>query len=73
LPCSLPGVEPEFKGIALSLAVADDAVAERHFRALSEGGQVQMPLAKTFYASSFGMVTDRFGVMWMVIAGPEGS
>jgi PhnB protein len=41
--------------------------------ALSEGGQVQMPLGKTLYASSFGMVSDRFGVQWMVIAGAEGS
>jgi PhnB protein len=65
--------QPEFKGIALSLAVADDAEAERRFGALSEGGQVQMPLGKTFYASSFGMVTDRFGAQWMVIAGPEGA
>jgi PhnB protein len=64
--------QPEFKGIALSLAVADDAEAGRVFNALSEGGQVQMPLGKTFYASSFGMVSDRFGVQWMVIAGAQG-
>ena len=41
--------------------------AERVFAALAEGGQVQMPLAKTFFADKFGMVTDRFGVKWMVI------
>ena len=63
---------PEFKGISLSLAVASDADAQRCFSVLSEGGQVQMPLGKTFYASSFGMVADRFGVSWMVIAGAEG-
>jgi len=51
----------------LSLAAKDDADAERLFGALSDGGQVQMPLSKTFFASRFGMVADRFGVPWMVI------
>ena len=41
--------------------------AKRLFDALSDGGQVQMPMTKTFFASSFGMVADRFGVSWMVI------
>ncbi|MGH8857840.1 MAG: VOC family protein [Polaromonas sp.] len=62
--------KPEFKGISLSLSVPTDAEAKRLFGALSDGGQVQMPLAKTFYASSFGMVADRFGVSWMVIVAP---
>ena len=44
-----------------------DAEAKRLFDALSDGGQVQMPLGKTFFASSFGMVADKFGVSWMVI------
>jgi PhnB protein len=57
---------PTFQGFALSLTAADDAEAGRRFAALAEGGQVQMPLAKTFFASSFGMVADRFGVSWMV-------
>jgi PhnB protein len=57
---------PSFEGFALSLAVADDAQAERMFSALADGGQVQMPLNKTFFASSFGMVADRFGVSWMI-------
>src|SRR5262245_57046560 len=60
--------KPTFQGFSLSLTVANDAEAERKFAALSEGGQVQMPLAKTFFASSFGMLADRFGVGWMVIA-----
>jgi len=55
-----------FEGFALSLTVADDAEAERLFAALGDGGQVQMPLAKTFFSSKFGMVTDRFGVLWMI-------
>ena len=63
--------KPVFQGFSLSLAVPDDAEALRLFTALSDGGQVQMPLAKTFYASSFGMVADRFGVSWMVIVVPE--
>lgn len=61
---------PVFKGFALSLSVPNDAEAERLFNALSEGGKVEMPLGKTFYASSFGMVADRFGVGWMVITAP---
>jgi PhnB protein len=59
----------KFEGIALSLTAASDAEAERLFAALSEGGQVQMPMAKTFFSSRFGMVADRFGVSWMVIVG----
>ena len=57
---------PEFKGMTLAIEVADNAEAKRVFTALSEGGKVTMPLAKTFWTSSFGMLTDRFGVPWMV-------
>jgi uncharacterized protein YndB with AHSA1/START domain/uncharacterized glyoxalase superfamily protein PhnB len=59
--------KPDFKGMSLTLSVTRDAEAERLFAALSEGGQVQMPMATTFFASRFGMVADRFGVSWMVI------
>ena len=59
--------KPGFQGVSLSLAVPDDAAAERAFSALANGGQVQMPLAKTFFSSRFGMVADRFGVSWMII------
>jgi PhnB protein len=62
--------QPNFQGFALSITAEDAAQAERLFGALGEGGQVQMPLAKTFFASSFGMVADRFGVSWMVIVSP---
>ena len=55
-----------FQGFTLSLTVADEAEAERVFAALGEGGQVGMPLAKTFFSPRFGMLTDRFGVGWMV-------
>ena len=57
---------PNFAGMSLTLTVANEAEAERTFKALADGGQVQMPLAKTFYSPSFGMVADRFGVPWMV-------
>jgi len=57
---------PEFRGFALSLTAADEAEADRMFAALAEGGQVQMPLSKTFFSPRFGMVADRFGVSWMV-------
>jgi len=56
----------KFEGISLSLNVATTADAERYFKALSEGGNVLMPLAKTFFSPAFGMVADKFGIMWMV-------
>lgn len=56
-----------FAGISLTLSVPNDAEAERMFKALSDGGQVTMPLTKTFFSSGFGMLNDRFGVSWMVI------
>ena len=58
--------ELKFEGFALSLNVADAATADRRFTALADGGKVQVPLGKTFWSPSFGMVADRFGVMWMV-------
>jgi PhnB protein len=59
--------KPTFDGFSLSLDAKTDAEAERLFNGLSEGGEVVMPLGKTFFASSFGMLRDRFGVRWMVI------
>ena len=56
----------EFKEMTMVIEVADDAEAGRVFMALGEGGSVTMPLAKTFWSSSFGMLTDKFGVPWMV-------
>jgi PhnB protein len=61
------GGHPEFKGFALALSADDDAAAKRLFDALAAGGQVQQPLMPTFFASSFGMLVDRFGVAWMVL------
>jgi PhnB protein len=59
--------KPSFQGFSLAVSPADDAAAQKTFAALADGGTVTMPLAKTFFASSFGMLTDRFGVGWMVI------
>lgn len=56
-----------FDGMSLSLTASDEAEAEQKFTALMQGGQVTMPLAKTFFSPKFGMVTDRFGVHWMVV------
>jgi PhnB protein len=64
--------KPDFQGFALTLTAANDAEAAGRFAALGDGGQVQMPMTKTFFASSFGMVADRFGVSWMVIVPTEG-
>lgn len=64
--------QPKFEGFALSLIRDSEAEVERAFNALAEGGQVEMPLAKTFFSARFGMVVDRFGVMWMVLVRPTG-
>ena len=62
--------QPTFSGISLSLTAADAGEAERLFAALSDGGQVQMPLVQTFFSPRFGMVADRFGVSWMIFVAP---
>ena len=56
-----------FGGFSLTITVPSEAEADRLFAALGEGGQVQMPLTKTFFSPKFGMVADRFGVSWMVL------
>jgi PhnB protein len=62
------GESQTFGGFSLAISMPDKAKAERVFAALGEGGQVQMPLTKTFFSPAFGMVADRFGVAWMVMA-----
>jgi len=62
--------KPTFQGFSLSLTVATEAEADKAFNALAEGGKVEMPLGRTFFSARFGMVTDRFGVMWMVLVRP---
>ncbi|MBS0547770.1 MAG: VOC family protein [Proteobacteria bacterium] len=56
-----------FSGITLTLNAKDDAEAKKLYAALSKGGKEQMPLTETFFATSFGMVADKFGVSWMVL------
>jgi PhnB protein len=64
---------PAFGGFSLALGVPEEAEAKRLFGRLAEGGEVAMPLAKTFFSPAFGVLKDRFGVGWMVIAdGPGG-
>ena len=62
--------QPSFHGFALSLTAADEAEANQLFATLSGGGEVQMPLTKTFFSPCFGMVNDRFGLCWMIIVEP---
>ncbi len=62
------GGAPKFEGVTLTLNASDEAEAEKLFGALGKGGQVQMPMEETFFATRFGMVADKFGVSWMVIA-----
>ena len=63
--------KPNFQGFSLSLTAQNEKEAERLFNALSDGGQIEMPLAKTFFSPRFGMLTDRFGVGWMVYVAPQ--
>jgi PhnB protein len=57
-----------FNGFSLAVSAANEADAERMFNGLADGGQVRMPMAKTFFSPCFGMVADKFGVGWMVLA-----
>lgn len=66
--CSTEG---GFSGFSLSLALPDEAAAKKAFAALSEGGQVHMPLGKTFWSPCFGMLADKFGLGWMVTIADE--
>ncbi|MGC1353592.1 MAG: VOC family protein [Xanthobacteraceae bacterium] len=56
-----------FNGIALAISTKTEAEADKVFNGLANGGQVQMPLTKTFFSSKFGMLADKFGVGWMVL------
>jgi len=61
---------PNFQGFAPSINAKDEADADKLFAALSDGGKVTMPMAKTFFSPRFGMLADKFGVSWMVITAP---
>jgi len=59
--------KPKFEGFALSIVAKDETDAYKKFAALAQGGQVTMPLAKTFFSPRFGMLADKFGVHWMIL------
>jgi PhnB protein len=63
--------KPSFTGFSLAVDEPDEATAKRHFAALSEGGNVTMPIGKTFWSPCFGMLTDKFGVGWMIGVNPK--
>ncbi|MGO8795739.1 MAG: VOC family protein [Candidatus Sulfotelmatobacter sp.] len=61
-----PGYFHKPQGFALTIGIPDPGEAERLFKALSDGGSVQMPMQETFWAARFGMLTDHFGIPWMI-------
>jgi PhnB protein len=66
MAADIPNAEP-MRSAYLTLGLDSDTEAERVFSALSEGGQVSMPMQETFFASRFGQVRDRFGMNWMIL------
>ena len=70
--CHDPENVASFSGFALGLHVASAEAAEKYFAALAESGKVQVPMTETFFANRYGIVTDRFGVSWKIIAADEG-
>ena len=59
--------KPKFEGFTLTIGVKTEAEAKKTFDGLANGGRIELPLGKTFFSPSFGMVADRFGIMWMVM------
>jgi PhnB protein len=66
--CGIPPAEMTFSGFSLALRVESPEKAERYFVALSDGGRIQIPLLKTFFAERYGIVVDRFGISWKIMA-----
>ena len=60
--------QPNFQGFALAVTADSEAEADRLFAALGDGGQVTMPMTKTFFSPRFGMLSDKFGVGWMILS-----
>ena len=67
--CEMLPAETTFAGFSLLLRVETAEKADRFFAALGEGGQIQIPLAETFFASRYGIIIDRFGVSWKIMVG----
>ena len=63
---SPPEYYEKAQGFSVSISVTDPAKAESIFNALAEGGNVKMPIQETFWAQRFAMLTDRFGIPWMI-------
>jgi PhnB protein len=59
--------QPKFEGFALSIGTKTEAEADKLFNALADGGKVTMPQSKTFFSARFGMLSDKFGVNWMIL------
>lgn len=68
----MPGDYRQPQGFRIALQVEEPAEAERRFKALAEGGSVQMPFGATFFSHGFGMCIDKFGIPWMVNSAKEG-
>lgn len=68
----MPGDYRQPQGFRIALQVEDPADAERRFKALADGGSVQMPFGQTFFSNGFGMCIDKFGIPWMVNSPKEG-
>lgn len=60
--------DPKFEGFSITMSVAKDDEAKRFFDLLAEEGAIIMPLTPMFFASLFGIVTDKFGVSWMILS-----
>jgi PhnB protein len=63
---SPPGTYQKAQGFSVSINLKDVAKAEWIFTSMSAGGSVQMPIQETFWAARFGMLTDQFGIPWMI-------
>ena len=64
--------QPKFEGVMLALTANTDTEVVKWFNALAKGGQVMQPLMPTFFTSNFGMLTDRFGVGWLLVVAQPG-
>ena len=69
--CHAAQTSPKFDGFSLAVRVNSIDTAERHFQGLSDGGDVLVPLGKTFFAERYGIVVDKFGISWKIIVESE--
>jgi PhnB protein len=69
--CENPPTGTTFAGFSLAIRVETPEKAEQFFTALSDGGKIQIPLQKTFFAERYGIVIDRFGISWKIMIGSK--